>query len=569
MHPRRHPSRHAPPTRPRTALRLLAAALLAPTLAPADSSADSPAPSPAPRIINLYNFIRNSDFRLANSEEILFDCTRRQIELLKQAKLPATWALQHDALVNPRYQQLLKQELGPDDEVGAWWEIPKSLTDKAGLPWRGSHDWDPAANVGFAPGYTPDERLRLVDAYMADFKEVFGRLPRTAGSWFIDEVTLAHMADRYHIVASCNCKDQIGTDFYTLWGGYWNQAYYPSRVNAYMPAQTPRGQLGVPVFRMLGSDPVYQHGTTPGLQSLEPVYSATGGSPAWVDWFMNNLAGQPCLAFAYAQAGQENSFGWQAMRDGLVYQVGLIARERAAGRIRVETLERTGVWFRARFPVTPATAVVALDDWKNEGRRTVWYDSRFYRANILWEGGGLFIRDLHRFDERVVSPTHTAPLVETSLVYETLPVVDWAQWSHAGVQAAGMWPVAPGADGAPAPLKAEGAPEVRELGPATLEVRQPLAGGATLTVTLGEKSITCTGTDAQRKPLAWAWRLRGGKPLEAIVHSVHPGGIRFQRGPTAWQVKVGPAGASCRLADDRSIELLPDRSGRLEIMLAE
>ena len=28
-----------------------------------------------------------------------------------------------------------------------------------------------------------------------------------------------------------------GTDGYTLWGGYWNQAYYPSRLNSYMPAQ--------------------------------------------------------------------------------------------------------------------------------------------------------------------------------------------------------------------------------------------------------------------------------------------------------------------------------------------
>lgn len=61
-----------------------------------------------PRIINLYNFIRNSDFRLRNSEGILFDCTRHQIELLRSVNLPATWALQYDALINPRYPKLLK-----------------------------------------------------------------------------------------------------------------------------------------------------------------------------------------------------------------------------------------------------------------------------------------------------------------------------------------------------------------------------------------------------------------------------------------------------------------------------
>ena len=100
--------------------------------------------------------------------------------------------------------------------------------EKAGLKWRGRFDWDWAANVGFSPGYTPEERRKLVDVYMADFRAIFGYYPRTVGSWFIDEVTLAYMAGHYGIVASCNCKDQVGTDGYTLWGGYWNQAYYPS-----------------------------------------------------------------------------------------------------------------------------------------------------------------------------------------------------------------------------------------------------------------------------------------------------------------------------------------------------
>src|ERR1700677_940525 len=236
-----------------------------------------------PRIVNIYNFIRNSDFRVLYSEDVLFDCTRRQIKLLKEAGLPATWALQYDALINPRYQKLLKDELSTNDEIAAWWEIPQPLAEKAGLKWRGRHEWDPAANVGFSPGYTPEERRKLVDVYMAEFKKVFGRYPHTVGSWYIHEVTLAYMSKRYGIIASCNCKDQIGTDFYTLWGGYWNQAYYPSRLNAYMPAQTRRGQIDVPIFRMLGSDPIYQHGTTPGLISLEPVYPNAGGSTKWVD----------------------------------------------------------------------------------------------------------------------------------------------------------------------------------------------------------------------------------------------------------------------------------------------
>jgi len=246
-------------------------------------AAEQMAATSEPRIVNIYNFVRNSDYRLQNSEEILFDATQKEIQLVKKANLAATWALQYAALINPRYQKLFKEQLGSKDEIAAWWEIPRPLTEKAGLKWRGhQYEWDSTANVGFSPGYTPVERCKLVDVYMSDFKAVYGYYPRSVGSWFMDEVTLEYMARHYGIVASCNCKDQVGTDGYTLWGGYWNQAYYPSRLNAYMPAQTKAGQIDVPIFRMLGSDPIYQHGTTPGMWTLEPVYPKAGGSSEWL-----------------------------------------------------------------------------------------------------------------------------------------------------------------------------------------------------------------------------------------------------------------------------------------------
>lgn len=520
-----------------------------------------------PSIVNIYNFIRNSDFRLANSEEVLFDCTRRQIQLLKKAGLPATWALQYDALMNPRYQKLLKVQLGTNDEIAAWWEIPQQLAEKAGLKWRGQHEWDPAANVGFSPGYSPAERLKLVDIYMADFKRIFGHYPRTAGSWYIDEVTLAYMAKKYDIVASCNCKDQIGTDFYTLWGGYWNQAYYPSRLDAYMPAQTRAGQIDVPIFRMLGSDPIYQHGTTPGLYSLEPVYRDAGGSAKWVAWFMNNLIYQPSLAFGYTQAGQENSFGWNAMKKGLTQQVALFAAEAKAGEIRVETLEQTGHWFRKHYPLTPATSVVALSDWKNQNRKAIWYDSRFYRLNILWENSAFFIRDLHCFDENVVSPTHDTALTATSLAYETLPVMDWAHWSKSGTEPVGMWPVLLSSDGATSPMAPEGSPVVKELNSADLSIQQPLSGGGTFSIACGETNVTFAGVDRQGQPLHWAWNVVGNAGLKSTVTDVTSNSIACHYDGVNYLLRLEPGAGFFQQLDNGDIRLTPNSSGKLVLIL--
>ncbi len=518
-----------------------------------------------PRIVNIYNFIRNSDYRLKDSEEVMFDCTRRQIECLKSANLSATWALQYDALINPRYQKLLKDQLSPRDEIAAWWEIPQPLAEKAGIKWSGRHEWDPAANVGFSPGYNPYERRKLVDVYMDDFKAIFGRYPRTVGSWFIDEVTLQYMEEKYGIVASCNCKDQIGTDFYTLWGGYWNQAYYPSRLNSYMPAQTRAGQIDVPVFRMLGSDPIYQHGTTPGLQSLEPVYRHAGGSPRWVAWFMNNLIQNPSLEFGYTQAGQENSFGWEAMNGGLTNQIKLFAAQAKSGLIQVETLEQTGRWFRKKFRVTPATSVVVLDDWKDQGRKTVWYDSRFYRFNILWEKGAFFVRDIHCFNEDVVSPTHTAPLKETSLVYETLPVVDWAFWSDSGHKPAGMFPVLISGDGGSSPLVPKDAPVVKEKNSRELSIEQSLQGGGTLSVLCAEDRLNFNCFDEKGKPMKWAWNIVGGDRLNLMVTRVSPGFIAYHHSSVDYRLKFEPGAGSCRRLED-GIQLMPNNAGKLVVL---
>ncbi len=156
--------------------------------------------------------------------------------------------------------------------------------------------------MGFSTGYTPQEREKLVDVYMADFKQIFGAYPKSVGSWFIDEHTLSYMYEKYNIVASCNCKDQVGTDGYTLWGGYWNQAYYPSKLNSYMPAQHEQNQIPVPIFRMLGSDP-YVNTTRhwrkwQGVITLEPVYGSAGADAAWVNWYFREFVQGEAMEFA-------------------------------------------------------------------------------------------------------------------------------------------------------------------------------------------------------------------------------------------------------------------------------
>ncbi|MDR1864945.1 MAG: hypothetical protein LBR08_05165 [Bacteroidales bacterium] len=447
----------------------------------------------APRIVNIVNFIRQLEPRGNITDDMLYETVVEQVKQLKQHQLPATFLLQYDALINPKYQELLKNELVEGSETGAWWEITQPHAEAAGLKWRGRYPWDWHADVGFATGYTPEEREKLTDTYMEKFKSVFGKYPASVGSWFIDAHTLAYMYDKYRITASCNCKDQIGTDGYTLWGGYWNQAYYPSRKNAYMPAQTAEGQIPVPVFRMLGSDPIYQYENGlgsggQGVVSLEPVYADGGGNRRWVEWFFKSMFEEPCLAFNYVQVGQENSFTWAAMQQGLNIQIPLLDSLSRQGKIRIETLETSGRWFGENYALTPPTAVTALTDIQNRGNKTVWYNSRFYRANLMWEGQSFRFRDVHLFDERLESDYLTKAGTSTQCNFTTLPVVDGFLWSTPEEKAGLRFTDRDGKN------PSVNAPVVSELPGNVLQVEFSTASGQVFDIVFHEDrfEVTCT-----------------------------------------------------------------------------
>ncbi|SDH35611.1 hypothetical protein [Chitinophaga filiformis] len=478
----------------RTKVILLLLAVIGMTAVPSTAAGQEP------KIVNIVNFIRLLEPRDPQiTKDVLYQTVVKQVNIMRTYHLTGTFLLQYDALMDQRYQDLLRSLPKDSFEIGAWWELPQPLIEEAGLKWRGRYPWDWHADVGFSTGYTPAEREKIADVYMEDFKSIFGYYPRSVASWFIDAHTLQYLYDKYRIVASANCKDQYGTDGYTLWGGYWNQAYYPSRINSYMPAQSAASQIPVPVFRMLGSDPVRQYdqgisSSRQGVITLEPVYPEAGGSESWVNWFFRTFTEDPSLNFNYTQAGQENSFTWGAMAKGFEIQMPLIAGLRDKGRIRLETMEQSGRWFSANYKVTPPTSFSVTKDVEGSDRKTLWYNSRFYRMNILWEESSLRIRDIHLFNENIPDIYTTQVATSNECTFFTLPVVDGYLWSKPG-QLAGLR-VKASVRGQEVILKG-GDPVFRNLDKETVLVSWPLSQGGALQLTFKEKTVSIKLTGNQ------------------------------------------------------------------------
>jgi len=385
-------------------------------------------------IANIINFVRAVEPREKNNDYLPVTL-EKELELCNKYNFPSTVLLQYDALIRSEYRDIISK-LGQNAEIGLWFEVVEPMVIDAGLEWRGRFPWDWHNDVGFLIGYIPEERIKLIDTAFEKFRSYYGHYPESVGSWHIDAFSLSYMSEKYNISASCNCKDQYGTDGYTIWGGYYNGAYYPSKKNMLCPADCAENQINVPVFRMLGSDPIHQYDLGLGnmqngqsVMSLEPVYGNSGADKHWVEWYLRENFNGKTPSISYTQFGQENSFGWENIEKGLCMQFKSLDRYVKEGKITLQTLSQSGKMFKEHYSLTPCESMCIDSDCLDTDCKTVWYMSRFYRINLLYRNGKLRIRDLHLFDSDFSEKYLEKATTNNECFFSNIPFVDGFRFS--------------------------------------------------------------------------------------------------------------------------------------------
>ena len=65
-----------------------------------------------PRIVNFINFVRDIEPRIeAITPQVLYETTKAEAEAIHKWGFKGTWLLQYDALIDSRYQALMREEL--------------------------------------------------------------------------------------------------------------------------------------------------------------------------------------------------------------------------------------------------------------------------------------------------------------------------------------------------------------------------------------------------------------------------------------------------------------------------
>jgi hypothetical protein len=485
----------------------------------------------AVRCINVVNFLRGVEPR---GPMDLFLPLQKQMEISIRHRLPTTWLLQYDALVSGPFVEYLKTHMPEDHEVGVWFEMNEMHCQAAQVEWRGrpGYEWDHYPSVAFTIGYTPEERIKLADAFMREFKRVWGRYPRSVASWNLDSITMAHLSAHYGIDAYAVCRDQIATDGFTIWGAPI-AGYYPSTKNCWSPALDRKHQIDTPVFRMLGQDPVYyyQNGYPlpggkrgGGPDTMEPVWPS-GRSSEFIRNFLDMIAEAPTLAFAYAQLGQENNFGWPEMADAYPRQMKALAGLREKGSVHVETMADSGRRFKRAFRETPPQAqVMMVDPFGNVDRveRSIWYQSRFYRAALHLKGDLPYLRDLTVYSDQNPQPFLTEATRLHDVEQRMPAVLDGYHWSKtpgSDEPGAGGYFLIDGQR-----LRLSGEPEVREEGK-SLRVELPLDGGRTLKLRFDERGLSAEIAPKATTPLTLAFEW---DPARSALVDVQPSRVAYR-----------------------------------------
>ena len=391
------------------------------------------------KIVNVINFVRGCEPR--EPERDIFEPVVQEIELVKKYGFENTFLLQYDVLISDRYVNLFKKEKDDAMEIGIWFECVRPLVESCGLKWRGieNYSWDWHVVPGFLSAYTAEEKRLMIDKFMSEFKDVFGYYPSSAGSWLLDIYSVKYMKEKYSVKAFVICREQYGVDAYTLWGGYNNQGYYPSVNNILCPGQTKSKTVQVPVFRMLGPDPIYCYDerefvtNISGCATMEPVYEFGYNK----EIFENNMIAyykEECMNFAYTTIGQENSFGWDDIKKGLPMQLKLLDEMQKNGDLTVKKLCDTGTWFTDTFKGNPSVSLISHKDMGNNKIKSIWYNCKNYRVNLILHDDKLYFRDIHKFDENYRERYLDEPCGTWDAIYDTLPVVDGRMWNTDSVK---------------------------------------------------------------------------------------------------------------------------------------
>lgn len=309
----------------------------------------------------------------------------------KFKNLPIGWALRYDAI------SAFPQKRPSDGEFGLLLEVTPQLAGDSGVLYRGlsdGTDWYKAKNV-FLIGYNTFERKKIIDTLFAAFKKRFGYYPSFTSGWMVDAWSLSYLSNKYSVVFHELTKEQYEIDSYTLYGGVFNAAYYPSKKHPLIAARA-NDKMNIVMARQGISDLIYNYGSPKTVYTSQPNdYLSDSHDKKDISYFkelVTDTVNQNSGA-SLGVIGFENSFDWKKFGDEYLKQLEYLLEISDLGQIDFYTPTDFAVKFQKEHSQNPSFYLIK--DFK-EGQEigVLWYFGENYRARLMLKGGRVILDDL-------------------------------------------------------------------------------------------------------------------------------------------------------------------------------
>lgn len=342
------------------------------------------------------------------------EAIQSQLDALKRLNLPATFSLRYDALADSKVINAVSSD---QFEKAAFLEITPSLAHDAGVAYRGPIErWYKASNA-YLVGYTPADRLKLIDTYMRRYKEVYGSYPQSTLAWMIDAPSLEYLSKNYGISTHQLTREQWGTDSYTLYGGPVNVPYYPSSQWAMIPAQSRQSASPVLIVRQTITDPLFTYGDAQSSTTSQPNDYLFGKRDFRYFQSLVDGALASTVPNGFGVLGLETSMGMNFQTE-FVRQLEYVDTLRNRGDIQVKPLQAVPSLFPADKIIGRLSAYSRQS--QDLDQQAVWINAIGYRARLINDHQRVLLTDLRVYSDSLSDP-YTSTSSSTLNAYWTVP----------------------------------------------------------------------------------------------------------------------------------------------------
>lgn len=370
------------------------------------------------QFITIVNPVRISRYTPDPAESI-----QTEYGIVLQNKLPATWLLTYDVLKNDSMVRVLKQ-MNNEQEKGLFLEVSPLFAKNSQVEYHNSGFWHFATSV-FLSGYTQKERIQLIDTDFEAFKSVFGYYPTSVGAWWIDSYSLSYMKERYGITANLGLADQLTTDGYEVWGGYWSTPFYPSKQHAGIPAASLESKVDLVTTEWAPRDPL--NGYKDSKYSTQD-YSVMGLQTDYFEKLLHVFVDQHANQFGHITVGLEADLPAGVYKDEFSKQMGIVRKFANSSAYQVTNMKTFARWYTERFPNVSPPQLVESDDLLGGENKAFWYNTPQYRIGLVYDAQNKKTRiiDLRVYTSDFQDPYFFSPNTNKELTIYIPSVIDSA-----------------------------------------------------------------------------------------------------------------------------------------------